>query len=76
MNKQERWFWSVWDLKSETERVALAPVNIGITDRYRKTDYGEPVVALKSFIMSPFTDEAAVDLVVERVLAAQQALSG
>jgi hypothetical protein len=33
-----------------------------------------PIVALKSFIMSPFTDEAAVDLVVERVLAAQQSL--
>ncbi|MBU0610351.1 MAG: aspartate aminotransferase family protein [Armatimonadetes bacterium] len=50
-------------------------VNIGLTDRYRETDYGEPVVALKSFIMSPFTDEAAVDLVVDRVLAAQRALS-
>jgi hypothetical protein len=33
LNKQERWFWSVWDLKSETERVALAPINMGITDK-------------------------------------------
>jgi len=45
---------------------------ISITDSYRKTAYGEPIVALKSFIMSPFTDEGAVDLVVERVLAAQR----
>jgi glutamate/tyrosine decarboxylase-like PLP-dependent enzyme len=51
-------------------------VNIGLTDRYRCTEYGEPMVALKSFIMSPFIDEEAVDLVIERVQAAQQALRG
>ena len=50
-------------------------INLSITDCYRKTVYGEPIVAIKSFIMSPFTDEAAVDLVVERVLAAQAALA-
>ena len=47
-------------------------VNLSITDCYRRTVYGEPIVAIKSFIMSPFTDEAAVDLAVQRVLAAQQ----
>jgi hypothetical protein len=32
LNKQERWFWSVWDLKSETERMALSTIDVGITD--------------------------------------------
>jgi glutamate/tyrosine decarboxylase-like PLP-dependent enzyme len=50
-------------------------VNLSLTDAYRKTDYGESVSALKSFIMSPFTDEGAVDLVVERVRAAQESLA-
>jgi hypothetical protein len=32
LNKQERWFWSVWDLKIQAERVALAPINVGINE--------------------------------------------
>lgn len=31
------------------------------TDHYRTAAGGEPILALKSFIMSPFTDSAAVD---------------
>lgn len=50
-------------------------VNLGITDAYRTTAYGEPIAALKNYVMSPFTDEAAVDLVLERILAAQESLA-
>lgn len=50
-------------------------VNLSITDSYRTTRYGEPIAALKSYIMSPFTDEAAIERVVERVLAAQESLA-
>lgn len=45
-------------------------VVISITDCYRQTDYGEPIVALKSFILSPFVDEANVKTVVDKVMEA------
>jgi glutamate/tyrosine decarboxylase-like PLP-dependent enzyme len=46
-------------------------VMISITDCYRRTQYGEPIVALKSFILSPFVDEADVEMVVSKVLEAR-----
>ncbi len=36
-------------------------VVISLTDCYRETDYGEPIVALKSYILSPFSDDQHVD---------------
>ncbi len=45
-------------------------VVISLTDCYRRTDYGEPIVALKSFILSPFVDEADVKTVVDKVMEA------
>ncbi len=36
-------------------------IALSYTDRSRLTSYGEPVLALKSFVMSPFIDEAAMD---------------
>jgi glutamate/tyrosine decarboxylase-like PLP-dependent enzyme len=50
-------------------------VVISLTDCYRKTDYGEPIVALKSYIMSPFTEERHVDDVLESVAKAREILS-
>ena len=50
-------------------------VFISTTDCYRKTDYGEPIVALKSFILSPFVDEEDVKTVVAKVLEAREAIS-
>jgi glutamate/tyrosine decarboxylase-like PLP-dependent enzyme len=50
-------------------------VFISTTDCYRKTVYGEPIVALKSFILSPFVDEEDVKTVVEKVLEAREAIS-
>jgi len=34
---------------------------LSLTDCYRVTPYGEPILALKSFVMSPFVDEAAMN---------------
>ena len=51
-------------------------VHISMTDCYRKTDYGEPMVGLKSYILSPFIDEQNVQSLVNDVLAARQVLSG
>jgi glutamate/tyrosine decarboxylase-like PLP-dependent enzyme len=47
-------------------------VLISLTENYRRTDYGEPMVALKSFITSPFADEENVELVVQKVLEARE----
>lgn len=46
---------------------------ISMTDRFRETDYGVPVVALKSYIMSPFSDHQYVQAVVESIERARQA---
>ncbi len=50
-------------------------VILSLTDCYRKTDYGEPVVALKSYIMSPFSDEEYVAAVLESVCKARETVS-
>ena len=46
-------------------------VVISTTDCYRETTYGEPIVALKSFILSPFIDEGDVETVVAKILEAR-----
>lgn len=50
-------------------------VVISLTDCYRETDYGEPVVALKSYIMSPFSEEQYVEYVLESIWKARGAVS-
>jgi L-2,4-diaminobutyrate decarboxylase len=49
------------------------------TDAYRHAAYdeptGPPIAALKSFILSPWTDLAAVELVVRQVLEAREQLA-
>ncbi|MDA0283922.1 MAG: pyridoxal-dependent decarboxylase, partial [Planctomycetota bacterium] len=50
-------------------------VVISLTDCYRETDYGAPVVALKSYIMSPFSDEKYVEAVLESVWRARKVVS-
>ena len=47
-------------------------VHISMTDCYRETDYGEPMVGLKSFILSPFIDERDVEQLVRDILDARQ----
>ncbi len=53
------------------EALAGRGVMISLTDCYRHTAYGEPIVAMKSFILSPFADEENVELLVEKVLEAR-----
>lgn len=47
-------------------------VVISMTDCYRETDYGEPIVALKSYIMSPFTEEEHVAAVLDSIWRARE----
>ncbi len=47
-------------------------VRISMTECYRHTDYGEPIVALKSYMLSPFIDESHVELLVSSVLQARE----
>lgn len=47
-------------------------VFLSLTDCYRNTSYGEPVVGLKSYILSPFVDEDNVEAIVEKVLEARE----
>lgn len=48
-------------------------VVLSLTDCYRETDYGEPIVALKSYIMSPFSEEEHVQYVLESIWKARDA---
>jgi L-2,4-diaminobutyrate decarboxylase len=47
------------------------------TDAYRHSDYpdGPPIAAIKSFILSPWTDLNAIDIVAHQVLEAQMELN-
>ena len=54
------------------EAMAGRGVVISTTDCYRHTTYGEPILALKSFILSPFVDEVNVETVVDKVLEARE----
>ena len=47
-------------------------VLLSMTDCYRHSEYGEPIVALKSYILSPFIDEEHVRLIVDTVLEARE----
>lgn len=50
-------------------------VVISLTDCYRLTDYGEPIVALKSYILSPFSDDQHVKAVLESIWKARRVLA-
>ena len=50
-------------------------VVISLTDCYRMAEYGEPINALKSYILSPFTDTEHVGAVVESIWNARRRLA-
>ncbi len=50
-------------------------VVISLTNCYRESDYGEPIVALKSYIMSPFSEAEYVDSVLESLWKARRILA-
>lgn len=56
----------------QTEALAGRGVAISLTDNYRESSSGEPIVALKSYVLSPFTDAERMHSVVEHVLAARE----
>jgi len=52
-------------------------VAIGFTENYRQTASGVPLVAMKSYVLSPFADQDQMKTVIDHVLAARSAvLSG
>ena len=53
------------------EALAGRGVAISETDDYRRTEYGEPIVALKSYILSPFSEQGEMHAVIDYVLAAR-----
>ena len=57
-----------------SEALAGRGVAISLTDCYRQSEYGEPIVALKSYVVSPFSDEAQMETVLDEVLKARETL--
>lgn len=45
-----------------------------LTSCYRKTRYGEPIVAIKSYIMSPFVNAHSAEVIVANVFKAREVL--
>ena len=50
-------------------------VHLSMTNCYRHSDYGEPILALKSYMLSPFIDEQHVELLVQNVLEAREEIA-
>ena len=50
-------------------------VVISLTDSYRETDYGEPIVALKSYLLSPFAEEQYIEAVLESLWKARAVIA-
>lgn len=55
----------------QKEVLAGRGVMISLTECYRQTLYGEPIVALKSYILSPFVDEDNIQVLIDKVLEAR-----
>jgi glutamate/tyrosine decarboxylase-like PLP-dependent enzyme len=49
-------------------------VVLSLTNNYRQNDFGDPIVALKSYVLSPFTDEDRMASIVRHVLTARAAV--
>ncbi len=47
-------------------------VTISLTNCYRLSDFGDPILALKSYVLSPFSDEDRMRSIIEHVLKARQ----
>jgi glutamate/tyrosine decarboxylase-like PLP-dependent enzyme len=60
----------------QADALAGQGVVLSLTDCYRQTDYGEPINALKSYILSPFSDAAHVTAVLDSIWKARGALAG
>ncbi|HXT59300.1 MAG TPA: hypothetical protein VN699_11735, partial [Pirellulales bacterium] len=49
-------------------------VLLSMTDCYRPTEHGSPLAALKSYVISTFSDEAQMRSILPAVLAARDAV--
>jgi glutamate/tyrosine decarboxylase-like PLP-dependent enzyme len=56
------------------EAISGHGVAISLTNCYRQNDFGDPIVALKSYVLSPFADERRMRSIVEHVLRAREAV--
>ena len=54
------------------EALAGAGVAISLTNCYRQTDFGDPIVALKSYVLSPFADENRMQSIISHVVSARK----
>jgi glutamate/tyrosine decarboxylase-like PLP-dependent enzyme len=54
------------------EALAGRGVLLSLTECYRRTRHGEPIVGMKSYMLSPFVDEEHVEVVVRKVLEARE----
>jgi L-2,4-diaminobutyrate decarboxylase len=59
----------------QTDALAGQGIVISMTDCYRLSDYGEPIVALKSYLMTPFADEQHVSAVLDSLWKARKAIA-
>jgi glutamate/tyrosine decarboxylase-like PLP-dependent enzyme len=50
-------------------------VLLSLTECYRKTAYGEPIVAIKSYVMSPFSMPENSQAVVDSIMLARESVS-
>ena len=46
-----------------------------MTDCYRESEDGEPIVPLKSYILSPFSEEVHVQAVLDSIWEARRAIA-
>jgi glutamate/tyrosine decarboxylase-like PLP-dependent enzyme len=58
--------------KVHAEALTGRGVAISLTDSYRETDYGQPMTALKSYVLSPFVTEERMESIVKHVLKARE----
>ena len=46
--------------------------SVSVTDCYRTTDAGQPIAAMKSYLMSPFVEYEHVDQLLQAIIDAQR----
>lgn len=56
------------------EALAGRGVALSLTENYRSSSYGKPIVALKSYIMSPFTSQEVIEAIPSKILEALKAV--
>ncbi len=63
------------DLRARARRGAGRPRRGDLlTNCYRTSDFGTPIVALKSYVLSPFADEDRMTSIIDHVLEARDAV--